>query len=164
VTTVAAAMTLKKPPNMKRIPRRLTSPAEYCRNICPSWRFMYICKIIRLWCFVLTICLVIFNLRRSCKLGLRRMCCHYKFIMETCSLVVKHGVRSKSLTLNEIFLISGSKFRLNFRWIASIFLRFSFFVKMRAPLLRTQALQGFWRRSPLAPSLLDSISRTLVTL
>jgi hypothetical protein len=31
-------------------------------------------------------------------------------------------------------------------------------------LLRIQALRGFWRRSRLAPSLLDSISPTLVML
>jgi hypothetical protein len=35
---------------------------------------------------------------------------------------------------------------------------------MRAPLLRIQVLQRFWRRSPLAPSLLELILLTLVTL
>jgi hypothetical protein len=39
---------LKKVLNMKKVPRRLISLAEHHRDICPSWRFVYICKFIRL--------------------------------------------------------------------------------------------------------------------
>jgi hypothetical protein len=161
-TAAAATAMLKKVPNIKKILRRLTSPVDFAKTFAPCG---VLCKYVKLFGYdVWTSCFVNFNLRKSCKLGLRRMCCHYEFIVETCLPAVKHGVCSKRLTLNEIFLIFDLKFHLNFRWIASIFLHFSFFVKTRAPLLRTRALRGFWRRSPLALSLLDSNSPMLVIL
>jgi hypothetical protein len=42
------AATPIRPPNMSKIPRRLTSRAKHWWNICPSWPFVYICKFIRL--------------------------------------------------------------------------------------------------------------------
>jgi hypothetical protein len=122
-------------------------------------------KFVNLWgCDIWTISFVHFNLCKSWKLGLRRMCCRYEFIVRICLSVAKHGDCSRKLIRSEIFPFFGLKSRLNFQWIVSIFLRFSFFTTMRAPLLRIQVLRGFWRRSPLAPSALDSISPTLVTL
>jgi hypothetical protein len=50
-----------------------------------------------------TICLVNFNLRRSCKVGLRRMCCRCEFIMEIWLSVAKLGDCSKNSSRVKFF-------------------------------------------------------------
>jgi hypothetical protein len=69
----------------------------------PFVALVYICNFVRLRNFVWISCLVNFNLRRSCKLGLRRMWCRWEFIAETCLSVAKHGVCSKRPILINIF-------------------------------------------------------------
>jgi hypothetical protein len=46
-TAAATVVMLKKVLNMKKVPRRLISLAEHHREIFPSWRFVYICKFLR---------------------------------------------------------------------------------------------------------------------
>jgi hypothetical protein len=95
-------------------------------------------------------CFVNFNLRRSCKLGLRRTWCHYGFIKIKCLLAAKRGACSNKLIPNKISLIFGSKLRLSFLWDASTFLHFSCFVRRKVLHLQLHVPRIFRRRSPLA--------------
>jgi hypothetical protein len=98
---------------MRKILRRLTSPVDIAETFAPCG-VLY--KYVKLYGYdVRTSCFVNFNLRRSCKLGLRRMCFHYEFIVETCLSVVKHGVYSKRLIQSKISPVFGLTSHLNFQ-------------------------------------------------
>jgi hypothetical protein len=122
--------------------------------------FVYLC----IHLVFLNSCFVNFNLRRSCKLGLRRTWCHYGFIVTKCLLVAKRGVCSTELIPNRIFLSFGSKVRLSFLWDASILLPVSCFVREKVLHLRTRVPRRFRRRSPLAQLPASSILLTLAIL
>jgi hypothetical protein len=75
----AAAAMLKKILNMRKVLQRLTSPADIAKTLALCGDLY---KYVNSWgCDIWTICFVNFNLRRSCKLGLRRMCFRYEFIV-----------------------------------------------------------------------------------
>jgi hypothetical protein len=95
-------------------------------------------------------CFVYLNLRRSCKLGLRRTCYHCEFIGIICSLVVKRGICSSERIPNKIFPIFGLKPRSSFLYAVLISPRFSYFVRRFVPRRLLLHPRRFPRWSPLA--------------
>jgi hypothetical protein len=106
------AATASKPPKMRMILRRwMLRTRRYVRTL---GVFKVVCIFVWIHLTSLNKCFVHFNLRRSCKLGLRRTCCRYEFIGIGCSLVVKRGACSSEHILNKTFPIFGLRPRLNF--------------------------------------------------
>jgi hypothetical protein len=79
----------------------LTLPADIAKTLalCDD---LY--KYVNSWgCDIWTICSINFNLHRSCKLGLHRMCFLCEFIVGMWLLVAKHGDCLKKLTRTRFF-------------------------------------------------------------
>jgi hypothetical protein len=145
VAAATMAVTTAKLLGAMGVLRRLTSWARCLSELCaPSRLPMYILYIRLVF---LNSCFVNFNLRRSCKLDLRRTWCHYGFIAIKCLLVAKRGACSKKLIPNKISPIFGLKLRLSFLWDASIFLHFSCFVRRKVLHPRLRVPRGFRRRN-----------------
>jgi hypothetical protein len=95
-------------------------------------------------------CVVKFNLRKSCKVGLRRMRYLCGFIVETKWLVAKVGGCSKKLILSVTFPIFGLKFLWIFRYVALICPLF-FQCDGYAPAATASSSRSFVKTEPLSP-------------